>query len=88
MTTEVSNDNESMVISGMKVIPEIPVSSPPASTFNQEDHPHLKDLKITPNIDGKGVDILIGQDFADVLIPLDVCKGSAGQPFAIHYQFG
>jgi hypothetical protein len=34
------------------------------------------------------VDILIGQDHAEALVPLDVRKGNAGEPFAVKSILG
>ena len=50
-------------------------STPPAASFNQDKYPHLCGLELTENVECEEIDILIGQDFADALIPLEVRKG-------------
>ena len=49
---------------------------------------YLNGLDLSANVDCHGVDLLIGQDFADALIPLDVRKGALSQPYVIRYKFG
>ena len=64
--------DQSMTLSGVKVLDNIPVTS---SNLDQHLYPHLKGLDLTANINCREVDILIGQDFADVLFPLDTRVG-------------
>ena len=49
--------------------------------------PHLADLKI-PSAESKKVDLLIGQDHADLLIPLEIRKGKANEPYAVRNVLG
>ncbi len=49
--------------------------------FDIKKFDHLKDLPLDPKI--KDVNILVGQDNSDALIPLEVVKGKPGEPFAV-----
>ena len=42
---------------------------------------HLEDVKF-PEIDARKVDLLIGQDVPDALIPIDLRRGKPGDPYA------
>ena len=48
---------------------------------------HLKDLRL-PQVDKSGVTILIGQDVAEALCPLELRKGKEGQPYATRTRLG
>ena len=65
---EITGDGQSIVMSGVKVVGEIPVSTPPTGVFNQADYSHLRGLKLTSNLESAGIDILIGQDNADFIL--------------------
>ena len=47
---------------------------------------HLCSLPLVKYI--SHVDILIGQDHAEALMPLEICKGSSGEPFGVRSMFG
>ncbi len=79
--TDVDSE-EVLSLSEVLVIKEIPVSKTPSSV----DFPHLKDVPFTRG-DVK-VDLLIGQDNAEALIPLEVIRGQKGEPFAVKTLFG
>jgi hypothetical protein len=64
------------------VIDEIPVYVPHSSI---DGYPHLEGIECPV---GVSVDVLIGQDHANALIPLDVRKGKIGDPFATRTLFG
>ena len=51
-------------------------------------YPHLSDVLISPLYPPAKVDILIGQDNSDALVPLQVFKGNPGDPFAVSTKFG
>ena len=48
---------------------------------------HLSDVKLVKLNPGSQVEVLIGQDNADALIPIHVCRGLSGQPFAMQTLF-
>jgi hypothetical protein len=48
--------------------------------------PHLRDLPFVPA--GRQVEILLGQDNVQALVPLEVRSGSEGEPFAARTVFG
>ena len=72
---KVSSELESMVLSGITVVSDIPMSTPPADLFSQHEYPHPHGLKLAANVDCGEIDNLVGQNFADALIPLEVYKG-------------
>ena len=49
--------------------------------------PHLADLEM-PTVECNHVDLLIGQDHSDLLVPLDVRTGKDKEPFAIRTHLG
>ena len=49
--------------------------------------PHLADLKV-PRAERNQVDLLIGQDHSELLVPLEVRKGKDDEPFAIRTHLG
>ena len=51
-------------------------------------YPHLSDISISPVHPPAKVDILIGQDNSETLVPLQVLKGNAGDPFSALTKFG
>ncbi len=65
------------------VIDDIPVKS---CNVNISQFSHLKDLPVVRNM--SNVDLLIGQDNSEILIPLQVRKGKRGEPFAVQTLFG
>ena len=87
VTFEVSSCSldDSVRLSGVKVIDSIPV---PSGHISIEKYPHLQGIDLSANIDCRRVDLLIGQDNADFLIPLEIRRGKAGEPHAVKYKFG
>ena len=75
--------SESLSLRNVFITDEIPITSPKVNTFA---FPHLKDL----NFRGSQVrvQILIGQDNAEALVPLEVRRGAEGEPFAVLTKFG
>ena len=51
-------------------------------------YPHLSDIPISPVHPPAKVDLLIGQDNSEALVPLQVLKGNPGDPFAVLTKFG
>ena len=74
-----------MLISGVKVVESIPVTS---ALSDQSMSPHMQCLDLSANVECQDVDKLIGQDFADALLSLDIRKVAPGEPYAVRYKFG
>ena len=51
-------------------------------------YPHLSDIPISLVHPPAKVDILIGQDNSEALVPLQVLKGNPGDPFSVLTKFG
>ena len=75
--------SSSLRMSNVLVVDMIPL---PSCDMNVRMYPHLADLSIVPSC--QHADILIGQDFAEALIPLEVRQGGKGEPFAVRTMFG
>lgn len=80
-----SNGPESMHLSGVRVIDEIPIT---CGQIEISDYPHLQGIDLSANLHCTHVDLLIGQDCAEALVPLAVKKGRNDEPFAVQYKFG
>ena len=82
-----SSSGEIMQMRDIFVVAEIPVTS---SGINISMYPHLRDITALPAYDRDviTVDLLIGQDNAEALVPLEVRRGQAGQPFGMLTKFG
>lgn len=79
----VSEDgSKSLWLKNVMAVEQIPVQTGP---INVDSYPHLSDL---PLHQGQGVDVLIGQDNAEALLPLEVRKGERGEPFAVKTLLG
>ena len=76
-----SNNNLILMISCF-VVDNIPVQTPAVDEYM---YPHLRGIDVATNV---AVDILIGQDNAESLVPLDVKRGRPAEPFAIKTMFG
>ena len=60
-----------------------------SSQIDIQQWSHLKDLPIANFVsENAPVQLLIGQNASDLLIPGDVRKGSNGEPFAVHTPLG
>ena len=78
------DDVHTLKLSKVIVVDQIPLRS---SKLHLGEYKHLRDLNLL-NKDLSSADILIGQDHADALMPLDVRRGGEGQPYAIKTMFG
>ena len=58
-----------------------------SSQLDIEEWPHLSDLTI-PEVDGKSVELLIGQDSSHLLVPEEIRRGNNGEPFALLTPLG
>ena len=82
-----SDSGEVIGMSGVFVVDAIPVKSDPV---NVTDYAHFADIGPIPaySSDRITVDLLIGQDTSEALIPLEVRRGKPGEPFATRTLFG
>ena len=74
---------ECLKLCNVYVVDDIPAKSTPV---NARKFPHLEGLPLAKA--KHEVDILIGQDNAEALIPLDVRRGQIHEPFAVRTLFG
>ena len=82
---DIYGDQDTRVsLTGVSVMDKIPVST---THLCLDKYPHLKGLKLF-NESVQNVDILIGQDNGECLIPLDSRYGGRDEPYAVKYTFG
>ena len=77
---------ESLSMSNVFVVEEIPYTYSPFRDLSI--YPHLSDIPISPLHPPAKVDLLIGQDNSEALIPLQVLKGNPGDPVSVLTKFG
>ena len=78
--------SKSLTMSNVFVVEEVPYTYSPCRDLSI--YPHLSDIPISPVHPPAKVDILIGQDNSDALVPLQVLKGNPGDPFSALTKFG
>ena len=78
--------SKSLTMSNVFVVEEVPYTYSPCRDLSM--YPHLSDVPISPVYPPAKVDILIGQDNSEALVPLQVLKGNPGDPFAVLTKFG
>jgi hypothetical protein len=81
----ITDNAVSMNLHNVLVVDEIPAKLP-KSDFAVNEYSHLADLPL--HVDGNSVDLLIGQDHSEALVPLKTRKGKPGEPFAVKTLFG
>ena len=77
---------ESLSMSNVFVVEEVPYTYSPFRDLST--YPHLSDVPISPVHPPAKVDLLIGQDNSEALVPLQVLRGNPGNPFAVLTKFG
>ena len=77
---------ESLSMSNVFVVEEVPYTYSPCRDLSI--YPHLSDIPISPVHPPAKVDILIGQDYSEALVPLQVLKGNPGDPVSVLTKFG
>ena len=86
VSLEISANNETLKMSGVKVVSHIPVST---GKLNVNDFPHLQGIDLSANLNCDKVELLLGQDCVHALVPLEVKRGTRPtDPVAIRYLFG
>ena len=78
--------SKSLIMSHVFVVEEVPYTYSPCRDLSM--YPHLSDVPISPVYPPAKVDILIGQDNSEALVPLQVLKGNPGDPFCVLTKFG
>ena len=78
--------SKSLTMSNIFVVEEVPYTYSPCRDLSM--YPHLSDVPISPVYPPAKVDILIGQDNSEALVPLQVLKGNPGDPFCVLTKFG
>ena len=78
--------SKSLTMSNVFVVEEVPYTYSPCRDLSA--YPHLSDVPISPVHPPAKVDILIGQDNSEALVPLQVLKGNPGDPFSVLTKFG
>ena len=78
--------SKSLTMSNVFVVEEVPYTYSPCRDLSV--YPHLSDIPISPVHPPAKVDILIGQDYSEALVPLQVLKGNPGDPVSILTKFG
>ena len=78
--------SKSLTMSNVFVVEEVPYTYSPCRDLSA--YPHLADIPISPVHPPAKVDILIGQDNSEALVPLQVLKGNPGDPFCVLTKFG
>ena len=78
--------SKSLTMSNVFVVEEVPYTYPPCRDLST--YPHLSDIPTSPMHPLAKVDILIGQDNSEALVPLQVLRGNPGDPFSVLAKFG
>ena len=78
--------SKSLTMSNVFVVEEVPCTYSPCRDLST--YPHLSDIPTSPMHPPAKVDILIGQDNSEALVPLQVLKGNPGDPFSVLAKFG
>ena len=78
-------NNEILDMSQVYVVDCIPVCN---SVVDVHKYPHLKDIPLCKCENNVTVDILIGLDHTEALVPLEVRTGNKGEPFAMKTLLG
>ena len=78
--------SKSLTMSNVFVVEEVPYTYSPCRDLSI--YPHLSDVPISPVYPPAKVDLLIGQDNSEALVPLQVLKGNPGDPVSVLTKFG
>ena len=89
VTLDITNMNDKTCYTVNAVVqPDLNIdTSGISSQLDIEKWPHLSDLTI-PEVDGKSVELLIGQDSSYLLVPKEIRRGNNGEPFALLTPLG
>ena len=78
--------SKSLTMSNVFVVEEVPYTYSPCRDLSI--YPHLSDVPISHVYPPAKVDLLIGQDNSEALVPLQVLKGNPGDPVSVLTKFG
>ena len=76
-------DSNMVILENVCILDHIPVNK---TSIDFKRFDHLKSLPFETEV--RDIDILIGQDNSEALIPLDVVKGEKGEPFGVKTLLG
>lgn len=86
VSLSLSNESgDAFEMSGVYVVHRIPAKT---ARIDTESYEHLNDITLPSFNDIEEVDLLIGQDYSEALLPLEVRKGKAGEPFGVRTILG
>ena len=77
------DEKDCLTLSNVYIVEDIPTRY---GAIDVSGYDHLSNLPIVKCM--SRVDILIGQDHAEALVPLEVSKGKSGEPFGVRTMFG
>ena len=78
--------SKSLTMSNVFVVEEVPYTY--SHCRDLSIYPHLSDIPISHVYPPAKVDLLIGQDNSEALVPLQVLKGNPGDPVSVLTKFG
>ena len=78
--------SKSLTMSNVFVVEEVPYTYSPCRDLSI--YSHLSDVPISPVYPPAKVDLLIGQDNSEALVPLQVLNGNPGDPCGVLTKFG
>ena len=78
--------SKSLTMCNVFVVEEVPYTYSPCRDLSI--YPHLSDVPILPVYPPAKVDLLIGQDNSEALVPLQVLKENPGDPVSVLTKFG
>ena len=78
--------SKSLTMYNVFVVEEVPYTYSPCRDLSI--YPHLSDIPISPVHPPAKVDLLIGQDNSEALVPLQVLRGNPGDPFTVLTKLG
>ena len=78
--------SKSLTMSNVFVVEEVPYTYSLCRDLSA--YPHLSDVPISLVHPLAKVDLLIGQDNSEALVPLQVLKSNPGDPFSVLTKFG
>ena len=80
------DDSKSLTMSNVFVVEKVLYTYSPCRDLSI--YPHLSDVPISPMHPPAKVDLLIGQDNSEALVPLQVLKCNPGDPVSVLTKFG
>ncbi len=79
------NGDKSLVMSSVFIVDDIPYNN---QKLDVQNYTHLKGIPLVDMSTPLQIDVLIGQDNAEALLPLCIARGQPGEPYAVESMFG